>query len=277
MEALTFPIVSPLFSHISNAAFSNHEFYDEGEKSQPGYYNSPTRSSPDYRRDDARWSSYEKEYKSYQPEKYRAYRSPKSVYQEARHSGRQFVPPAKYEEETRYDEYDYNTRRPRYQSKYSGDQQYQHHQHHQQQPPPYKSYNNYRSYGSRLEYRDHEDQEDQEDPSYQSYPSYPSYSPSYKYPSSLQYGSEEKPGELSVIENLKRHLPWPLSMVGRLGEEQASSSYPDSIQSILSVVDPRDQTSSTDFTNHQVLPFLDVEYEEYEDNSVGFSSREDNY
>ena len=183
------------------------------------------------------------------------------MYQEPRHSERQFT---KYEDETRYDEFDYNTRRPRYNSKYSGDQQYQHHQHQHQQynHQPYNSYNNYRSYGSRLEYN-------QEDPPY---PAYQSFSPAYKYPDSLQYGTEEK-RELSVIENLKKHLPWPLSMVGRLGEEEASSNYPDSIQSILSVVDPRDK-STADYTNHQVLPFLDVEYD---DNSLGFSSREDNY
>ena len=239
------------FSHISNAAFSNHEFYEKEKKSQPGYYSSPARSHSDYRKDDGRWSSYENDYSS-QPGKYRPYRSPKSVYQEPR--------PAKYEEETRYDEYEYNTRRrPRYQSKYSTDYQYQHNQ------QPYRSYNNYRSYGSRLDYQD------QEDPSY---PSYQSFSPAaaYKYSASLQYEPEEK-RELSVIENLKKHLPWPLSMVGRLGEEGASSNYPDSIQSILSVIDPQEQ-SNTDYSNHQVLPFLDVEYEE---NSIAFPSGEDNY
>ena len=170
------------------------------------------------------------------------------MYQKPRHSEREFT---KYDEEPRYNEFDYNTRRPRYNSKYSGDQQYQ--------AKPYNSFNSYRSYGTRLE----------------SYPAYQSYSPAYRYPDSLQYGpEEEEKQELSVIENLKKHLPWPLSMVGRLGEEEASSNYyPDSIQSILSVVDPRDPRT-TDYTNHQVLPFLDVEYD---DNSLGFSSREDNY
>ena len=170
------------------------------------------------------------------------------MYQKPRHSEREFT---KYDEEPRYNEFDYNTRRPRYNSKYSGDQQYQ--------AKPYNSFNNYRSYGTRLE----------------SYPAYQSYSPAYRYSDSLQYGpEEEEKQELSVIENLKKHLPWPLSMVGRLGEEEASSNYyPDSIQSILSVVDPRDPRT-TDYTNHQVLPFLDVEYD---DNSLGFSSREDNY
>ena len=182
----------------------------------------------------------------------------------ARHSEREFP---KYEDETRYSELDYNsytTRRPRYNSKYSQDDQHHEYQEYNHNHQPYNSYRNFRSYGSRLEYN-------QEEPSY---PAYQSYSPAYRYPDSppAQYGTEEKP-ELSVIENLKKHLPWPLSMVGRLGEEEAGSGYPDSIQSILGVIDPREQ-SNTDYTNHQVLPFLDVEYD---DNSLGFSSREDNY
>ena len=58
-----------------------------------------------------------------------------------------------------------------------------------------------------------------------------------------QYEDEDK-SELSVIENLKKHLPWPLSMVGRLGEQQREETerYPDSIQSILSVVDPEEDS-----------------------------------
>ena len=65
--------------------------------------------------------------------------------------------------------------------------------------------------------------------------------------SSIQVSLQQS--ELSVIDNLMKHLPWPLSMVGRLGEQQREETerYPDSIQSILSVVYPEEdsQYSST--------------------------------
>ena len=97
--------------------------------------------------------------------------------------------------------------------------------------------------------------------------------PPYRFPSSSQYEDEDK-SELSVIENLKKHLPWPLSMVGRLGEQQREETerYPDSIQSILSVVDPEEDSQ---YSRHHVLPFLDVEYD---DNSLMRARfREENY
>ena len=70
-----------------------------------------------------------------------------------------------------------------------------------------------------------------------------SVNPPYRYPSSSQCKDEDK-SELSVIDNLMKHLPWPLSMVGRLGEQQREETerYPDSIQSILSVVYPEEDS-----------------------------------
>ena len=37
--------------------------------------------------------------------------------------------------------------------------------------------------------------------------------------------------------------------------------YPDSIQSILNVIDAEDKTGGASYGSHQVLPFLDVENE----------------
>ena len=87
----------------------------------------------------------------------------------------------------------------------------------------------------------------------------------YKYPDdSLYYDDkydtydteEQQP---SVLENIRKNLPWPLSMVGRLGErdiEEDKRKYPDSIQSILSVMDNNKDDRVT-YDSHQVLPFLD--------------------
>ena len=81
-----------------------------------------------------------------------------------------------------------------------------------------------------------------------------------------------------MIENLKKHLPWPLSMVGRLGEEEReererTERYPDSIQSILRDIQPSQETH---YDTHQVLPFLDID--QYDDNYLGYTgSRQSNY
>ena len=82
----------------------------------------------------------------------------------------------------------------------------------------------------------------------------------YHYPDQDQYYDDKPDPKPSVMENLKENLPWPLNMVGRMGEGLESENdkeYPDSIQSILKNMDEDDaKNHNTYVEDHSEYPFL---------------------
>ena len=132
----------------------------------------------------------------------------------------------------------------------------------------YSDYDRYRSYGSRVEKKYHGDRNyHPEDRPELRYP----LNSGYKYPDYYDDAKQDD-NEPTMFDNLRKNLPWPLSIVGRIGEEGDSEldhtpsagaylkdDYPDSIQSILRVIDTNnDDKDKVHYGSHQVLPFLDV-------------------
>ena len=112
-------------------------------------------------------------------------------------------------------------------------------------------YDRFRSYGARIPKREYFDEADY----YDSVP--------YHRNHDRELNSYRKQRQTSVLDNIRENLPWPLSMVGRIGENDDTSrsdenTFPDSIQSILKVIDSQDDVGK-EFDDHKVLPFLDVE------------------
>ena len=109
-------------------------------------------------------------------------------------------------------------------------------------------YDKFRSYGARVPKRDYFDEADYHD---------------YHRNKYRELNHYRKERQTSVLDNIRENLPWPLSMVGRIGENDETSRsdenyFPDSIQSILKVIDSQDDVGK-EFDDHKVLPFLDVE------------------
>ena len=112
-------------------------------------------------------------------------------------------------------------------------------------------YDRFRSYGARVPKKDYYDEADY-------YETLPYQRINYREPNHYR---EER--QTSVLDNIRNNLPWPLSIVGRIGENDKTSRsdeniFPDSIQSILKVIDSKNDVGK-EYDAHQVLPFLDVD------------------
>ena len=267
-----------VLGHISNAAFTNHHFYDNRDLVRPEYHHAPRPRDeyrepirPDY--DDhppsrPRKSFYHDERDHYEPEHYKKEKYFYPAYEEKRTFYDKLLPPPptpppppppshppppqRAPDDYRYDEY--NHREPKHGS--------------------FFDYDDYKSYGSRLYPREPQYKENRHLPSkYYDRPLYDDhYRPELEYPLNSGYKPleyyeslyDDKPDEEeSVLDNIKKNLPWPLSMVGRMGKESKEedrTKYPDSIQSILAIVksDWKEDEDGASYSSHQVLPFLDI-------------------
>ena len=113
----------------------------------------------------------------------------------------------------------------------------------------------------------------------------------YHYPYENEYyDAPEKPK--SLVENIKSKLPWPLNMVGRMGEgsdatkdgyesKSHRNDYPDSIQSILKNIDKDKRKESSYYVeDHSEYPFLEGNGKDIDDiseNSVYDTYEEPQY
>ena len=283
-----------VLGHISNAAFTNHYFYDNRDLVQhkprdshrdhdvrahkhryyddhhemvdhirvpPNYNNQPSHQDhyDSSRRPPSHHQSYQPTASDYRPK-------PQPIFDiRPQHIGKEY--PYSYEDKPRSNGH----------HNYRGDKYYQddnfepkHHsnfKHSYKQSIDYKSYpQDIRSYGSRLPreeaYREDRDHYHYDDKS--GYDYYPSRGyQDHEEPEYYDRTPDESSG--SVLDNIRNSLPWPLSIVGRIGEHgshaRREKEYPDSIQSILNVIDAEDTNDGASYGSHQVLPFLDVENE----------------
>ena len=262
-----------VLGHISNAAFSNHHFYDKRIPAESygnvregthRYKQEPQKSSnrphDDYKYKTQKGSlrHYLKEmplwHPTYETHKEVLHQFPRDHYyddQEELYSPREKRFPNfdtrslnQYENGQSYDNlYRYIQRRPKHRHnqnfEYKDDENESH-------------FDRFMSYGAKIPKREYQNYYDEAD-YYENTKSY------YRAPKN--YHPRER--KISVLDNIRENLPWPLSMVGRIGENDQTSRrdegpFPDSIQSILKVLDSQDDVGK-EYEEHKVLPFLDIE------------------
>ena len=245
-----------VLGHISNAAFSNHQFYDKRipvdsynfrEDANYNYEDrQPKRSYRTY--DDHNFTGYKGRTSNFR----KPLRNPlhgitedhRSPYYEEHYVPERFPKPTFFVHNKKSKSHDnlnhYIQRRPQQVHQYDGNKD------------DYDSYyDRFRSYGARVPKREYFDEADY----YDNVP--------YHRNHDRELNHYRKERQTSVLDNIRENLPWPLSMVGRIGENDETSrsdenTFPDSIQSILKVIDSQDDVGK-EFDDHKVLPFLDVE------------------
>lgn len=249
-----------VLGHITNAAFSNHQFYDK--RIPPESYGK-FREDLKYRYDHEQPKSTYRTYDDHDFTRYkgnlgytseeRPLRNPLHESQDIRdhYHEEEYLPErSRLPKSSSFKNYKYGQsnedlnhyiqRRPQ------SDQQYRN----EIKDDDY-DYNRFRSYGARVPKREYFDEDHYYDNS-------PYQKNNYREPNPYR-----KERQTSVLDNIRENLPWPLSMVGRLGENDETSrsdenTFPDSIQSILKVIDSQNDVGK-EYHDHKVLPFLDVE------------------
>ena len=252
-----------VLGHISNAAFSNHQFYD---KRIPTDSYDNLREDSKYRYEDEEPNSF---YRTYDDHNFTGYkgvvgynskdrpsRNPghesQDIHRDHYHEEQYYPERTRFPKSSSYDHYNhgqsygdlnhYIQRRPQPEHKYR----------HENKDDDYDSYySRFRSFGARIPKREYFDEVDY-------YESRPYHKNNYREPNHYR---EER--QTSVLDNIRENLPWPLSMVGRIGENDETSrsdenTFPDSIQSILKVIDSQNDVGK-EYQDHKVLPFLDVD------------------